>query len=124
MENYKPKYAYQSNRIKGQCKGGGNATNPERWITGNNIITHDKYYAWLRHRAQAKFRKEDYDLTFEDWMKLWPNDLWECRGKGADNLCLSRHDFEDGWNLTNVEVMSRREHLSKKRGMEYKKNGR
>ena len=125
MENYKPKYAnYVSTRIKGQCKGGGNAVNPERWIHGSDIITRDKYYAFLQHKAQARFRKEDYQLTFDDWQELWPIDLWLQRGRNADGLCLSRHDFEDGWSVENVDVMSRREHLKKKRGMEYKKNGR
>ena len=124
MENYKPKYAPQSNRIKGQCKGGGNAVNPERWLHGSDLLTHDKYYAFLKHKAQARYRGEDYRLTFDDWKDLWPDNLWLQRGTRVDDLCLSRHDFEDGWYINNVDIMTRREHLSKKRGMEYKKNGR
>lgn len=121
---YKFKYAAQSDRIKGQCKGAGNAINPLNWMHGPNPIIHDQYYAWLRHRAQAKFRGETHDLTFEQWLDLWPEELWLQRGRDADSLCLSRVDFWGDWEISNVEVMSRREHLRKKRKREYKLNGR
>lgn len=121
---YTFRYAPTSSRIKGQCKGGGNAVNPLNWHTGTDPFVHDLYYAWLKHRAQARFRGEGYHITFEQWQDLWPEELWEQRGRLSSSLCLSRIDFWSDWDISNVEIITRREHLQKKRKREYKQNGR
>jgi hypothetical protein len=114
--NYK--YAPQSKRIKGQCKGWGNAVNPNRWNTGPNPVTHDKYYAWLKHRAQCKFRNEDYNLSWEDWQTLWCDDKFLQRGRTRDSLCLYKLEIDGVWDISNVQVGTRMEYLA--RGKEYR----
>lgn len=88
-------------------------TDPNNWISGPDPLTHDKYYAWLKHKAQAKFRHEIHELTWEDWQQLWPNELFEKRGRKSDDYCICLIDEYDGWVLGNVEVTSRLEHLRK-----------
>lgn len=76
----------------------------------------NKYYAWLKHRTQARYRGEDYGLSWEDWESLWSDDLWAQRGRKSGNLCLMMHDKNEGWCLNNVSVVTRGEQLKRQRG--------
>lgn len=108
--NYIPKYV----KKPGDGKRGPKI-NPNRWVSGPNPITRDKYYAWLKHRAQAKFRKEDYSLNWEDWDSLWSNDDFLMRGRSRESLCISRKDNTLPWALGNVEIIPRIQHLRKEK---------
>lgn len=102
--NYIPKYKRVGKHIR-----------PSMWVLGTDtdIVTHDKHYAWLKHRAQAKYRSEDYSLTFEQWKQLWPNDKWFGRGRGKNDLCLMQIDREGGWHIHNVDVVERMVYLAR-----------
>lgn len=89
---------------KGQGK---RKTHPENYVTGPDPVRRNKYYAWIKHRNQARFRGEDYDLTFEDWCTLWTDERWEQRGKKSENLCLCRTDRTASWSLANCEIVPR-----------------
>ena len=116
MIKYTPKYKH---KIMQEYKNpGGLRANPDNWITGPDEIEHDKYYAWLKHRCQAKYRGEDYSLTWEQWQTLWPNDKWFERGRSKHSLCLIQIDRAAGWHYNNVEVVERVEYL--KRASEYR----
>jgi len=92
----------------------GRYQNPDTWITGPCPIRRDKYYAWLKHRAQAKYRGEAYDLTWEHFEMLWiDDDTWFRRGRSAESLCMSLVDWHQGWVDGNVEIISRLEQLRK-----------
>lgn len=84
-------------------------------LFGDDEIMRDKYYAWQKHRAQANFRGETYELTFDEWQQLWPDDLWFKRGRNSEDLCLTRYDFAGEWAIHNVTVCSRKEHFAIKR---------
>lgn len=84
---------------------------PDRWCTGPDPLRREKYYAWLKHRAQARHRKEDYDLTWPEWEDLWTDDAFLARGRNPENLCLTRIDQLGAWSRDNVEVVTRLEHL-------------
>lgn len=101
--------------------GKGNKVNPANW-TGDRLINRDKYYAYLKHKAQANYRGEAYFLTWEDWQQIWPNDLWLKRGRKIDDLCLTRPTFAGPWSMQTVEVTSRRQHFLYKKA--YYKNVR
>jgi len=96
----------------------GRKVKPETWISGDCPIVHDKYYAWLKHRAQARYRGEDYYLSFEDWCELWTPSKWSQRGRKADSLVLQRQRIDGEWSLDNCEVVTRLEQLRRQR--EYK----
>ncbi len=87
----------------------GRRINPNNWITGPNELRREKYYAWMKHRAQATFRDEDYDLSFEDWEKFWPDDLFLRRGRTKKSLVLTRLNFDQGWCVANCEISDRSE---------------
>ena len=106
-------YKYARN-IMTKSYGPGRRSDPDTWITGPDPLTRDKYYAWLKHRAQAKHRKEDYSLTWDDWQGLWSDDDFNLRGRRGESLCLTRSDFEGEWCLENVQVVTRLEHFRMK----------
>jgi hypothetical protein len=74
---------------------------------------HEKHIAFLRARAQANFRKEGWDLTIDNYFDLWSTD-WNLRGRARNAKVLSRKDFEKGWTLENVEIITRYEQLLRK----------
>lgn len=106
----KPKYGLPGQR--------GRNSNPDTWVTGPNLLTREKYYAYLKHRAQARFRKEPYQLSWEDWQTLWSDSDFQKRGRSKNDLCLARLDHLGAWELCNVVVCTRLEVL--KRASEYR----
>lgn len=92
---------------------------PEEWISGPDPLKHEKYYAWLKHRAQARYRGEDYEIQWEDWEQLWSDDDFLRRGRHKNDLCLSRKDIKQAWSLHNCQVTTRDQHL--KRNQEFRK---
>jgi hypothetical protein len=70
------------------------------------------YIPWLKARAQANFRNEEWLLTFEDWFALWDG-IWHQRGRDSDDLCLARMDMSGPWSVANVEIMTIRERRAK-----------
>lgn len=85
------------------------------WITGNDPDLRNKYYAYLKHRSQARWRGEDYSLTWEDWHELWTDELWEQRGRGRDSMILTRECFAAGWHKENCTIQPRTVHLARRK---------
>lgn len=108
------KYATHSNPHNKQKggRGSGRYVDPDNWCTGPDPIRHDKYYGYLKHKAQAKHRKEEYSLTWEDWESIWPDEYWVLRGRGVGNLCLQQITLGDGWHMNNIEVVTRGKHFA------------
>jgi hypothetical protein len=94
-------------------KGKGRRVDPNTWITGPDPYRRNKYYAYLKHRSQARYRGESYSLTWPEWETLWRDDLWDQRGKGSESLCLAQCDVTKGWHVNNVEIIPRREQVSR-----------
>lgn len=120
MKDYQPKYKHtiKDHYLFPQ----GSRERRERWKTGPDPITHDKYYAYMKHKAQAKYRGEDYSLTWEQWDQLWPTELFVRRGRKSHDLVLMQTDTDLGWHQTNVSVVERIEHL--RRGNEYRERNK
>ncbi len=91
----------------------GRYVNPDSWKTGPDPLTREKYYAWLKHRSQARYRNEDYSITWEEWQSLWSDDDFLKRGRSPDKLCLLKIDIEQGWHLNNVRVCLRKEQFDR-----------
>lgn len=106
------KYAVNSNgRLIGTGIGPGRRVNPNDWSTGTDPVRHEKYYAYLKHRCQAKFRKEQHSLTWEQWEQLWPDHLWAQRGRSIDSLCLQQIEPGAGWHEHTVEIVTKKQHF-------------
>lgn len=86
---------------------------PNTWITGPDLNRRNKYYAYLKHKAQARYRGESYSLSFQEWETLWQDDVWEQRGKTADSLCLAQIDCKQGWHVNNLEIIPRKQQVSR-----------
>jgi len=86
---------------------------PHKWLSGPDYGDHEKYYAWLKHRAQAFYRKEGHTLSWPKWLELWPDDVWQQRGKRKDELCLTRPDPELPWSDDNCEIITRQEQFNR-----------
>jgi hypothetical protein len=67
----------------------------------------------MRAKAQANYRKEKWNLTFEEFYDLWKYD-WANRGRGADNMCMTRHNPYGAWEAGNIVLMTRHDHLTVK----------
>lgn len=108
--NYRSKYEpfIRGSQAK---KGRTRMRTPHTWLSGPDPVEHDKYYAWQKHRAQARFRNEDYNLSWEDFQSLWPNELFLQRGRDPECLCMIRLDPDLPWDVSNVEIVTRREFL-------------
>ncbi len=76
-------------------------------------IQHDKYYGYLKHRAQAAHRQEPHSLSWRQWQTLWPHSLWKKRGRGPRSLRLAQKNSKLGWSLKNCEVVEHSSHMRK-----------
>jgi hypothetical protein len=100
--------------LKGQRLTGLHArgkTRPHVWLSGPDEYRHSMYHPWMLAKAQAKFRGEKYELTFDQFFELWDG-KWEYRGRGIDDFCISRIDPSKAWKISNVHIITRREHLT------------
>lgn len=84
---------------------------PKRWKHTDPLV-HRKYLPFLRARAQAHFRGEEFTLTFEEYCHLWQDHLWDQRGRHSDCLAMARENFTGPWSLDNCKIMSRRLQVS------------
>lgn len=101
-------------KVKGNpvgTPGRGRKVNPDTWCTGPDPVVRDKYYAWMRHKSQSRYRGESHSLTFEQWQSLWTNENWAKRGRKIEDLCIARLDWSDGWHDHNVAIMTRKQHF-------------
>jgi hypothetical protein len=80
---------------------------PHVWITGPDPIQREKYYAWLKTRSQAAYRKETWALSFEEFVELW-GDQWARRGKQVTGLMMMKRDWQGAWTRANVQVVDRK----------------
>ena len=77
-----------------------------------NQFLHDCNLAFVRSRAQARFRNEQWDLTLEQYIVFWRDeDRWRQRGRAADSLVLTRWDIEKPWNKKNCCIITRQQQL-------------
>jgi hypothetical protein len=115
--------------LKGFGKG---KLRPHVWKCGPDEYKHQMYTPWMMARAQANFRKEEWNLSFEEYFDAWDN-LWDQRGRLSEQLCMTRIDYFGAWEKNNIEIITRKEHCSKQREFKallgydrlgYKKPGR
>jgi len=90
--------------------GKGTGLRPHVWKSGTDPQRHEQYTQWLRQRAQANYRKEVWDLSFDDFVEIWGQD-WCHRGRASEDLCMTRDDYDQPWHKTNVDIVPRHEHV-------------
>ena len=105
--------AKYSNNFIGPKRRRGNPGGPRMGVRQfPDPVEHHQYYAFLRNRAQAKFRNEIFELSFTDFKALW-GDNWHRRGRGGNDMILTKIDTDQSWNPINCCLMTRQEHLKR-----------
>jgi hypothetical protein len=87
---------------------------PHVWLCGPDEYKHSMYTPWQRSSAQARYRGEEFEMTFEQFYKLW-KDHWPQRGRGIDDLCMSRKDHGGPWSKKNTHIITRKQHYQNQR---------
>lgn len=72
----------------------------------NDPVESAKRRHYSNARAQAKFRNEAWDLTYEQWLDIWGS-YWQQRGKGKYDYCMVQVEVGAGWNPSNVIIETR-----------------
>ena len=71
-------------------------------------FTQERRLAWVRSRNQARFRDEEWNLSFEEFCSIWSDPAaWSRRGRKGDDLVLTRRNHRGPWNTANVKIISR-----------------
>jgi hypothetical protein len=83
---------------------------PHTWKSGPDEVRHVRYFIWLQQRNQAKYRKEEWDLTFDQWLEIWGDKILK-RGRKKENYCMTRHDPIGPWNMANTYIIERGKHI-------------
>ena len=63
-----------------------------------------------QHKANAKKRGIEFDLTFDEWMDIW-RDHYASRGAGPGQLQMCRTRDEGGYSAENVRIDTREANL-------------
>lgn len=74
-------------------------------------IEHEQHIAWLRAKAQAAYRLEDWELTLGDFMRIWGRKKWLKRGRSSDSLAMARIDWTKPWSKDNVKIITREQQV-------------
>jgi hypothetical protein len=72
---------------------------------------HKLFMDCMRARAQAKYFDQEWTIEPDDYISLWRiNDRYLNKGRANEDFCLIRRDYEQGWHLDNVVIVTRLEH--------------
>lgn len=70
-----------------------------------------RHLSFLRSQAQARFRGELWQLTYEDYCEFWNESTFPLRGRSPECLCLCRYDPTGPWSKSNTVQITRANHL-------------
>ena len=83
-------------------------TQPQRWVTGPDLVTHLQYRAYVQQRNQARWREETWTVTFEEYQTLWQH-LWAERGRLKTSYMMTRINADLPWEFSNCCVITRQQ---------------
>lgn len=95
--------------LKGTPSPSKGKPRPHIWITGPDELRHKQYFIWLQQRNQARWRREEWNLDFDDWLIAW-EDKWPKRGRTKGSYCMTRRDPFKPWDKDNVYTVERGAH--------------
>jgi len=77
-----------------------------------NTFLQKRHRAYTRHLCQCRYRREEFDLTLQDWSDFWPDaKTWSQRGRSVNSLCMTRIDPEKPWSRSNCCLLTRENQL-------------
>ena len=85
---------------------------PRVWVFPHDERKTDAYMKYLRSKAQAKYRMEHWDLTFDQWWNSWESSgKYDERTNDKHGYCMIQSDPDLGWIEENLLIISREQHL-------------
>jgi hypothetical protein len=74
-------------------------------------VDHKLFMNCMRARAQAWYMGLEWTITEDEYIAMWRhNDLYKEKGRHNHEYCLVRKDYEKGWHMNNVEIITRGDH--------------
>jgi hypothetical protein len=74
------------------------------------------------HKAGAKRRGIAFELTFEEWWKIWETSgHFGERGRGADEYQMARHNDLGPYTVDNVKIITTRQNAAEVQGRKGRK---
>jgi hypothetical protein len=90
---------------------------PQDWMYPYDEHKTTKHRCWSRAKAQCIFRNEGWEITEPQWMNdLWPDHLFDRRGKKSYDLCMIRINDSKPWSIENTRIVTRRCQLILQKG--------
>jgi hypothetical protein len=86
---------------------------PERWKHGPNKDKQQVNRWYLMAKAQARFRDEPWDLTFDQYYDFWRGKI-HLRGRKETSMSLTRIDDTQGWTKHNCVMARRRDAITRR----------
>ena len=81
---------------------------PGQYRTFQSQFDHERHHGFLRARSSARWRNEKWDLSIEDFFKLWSNENeWNNRGRKMSSFVMSRIDQTQSWSSSNTQIVQR-----------------
>lgn len=90
---------------------------PDLWLMGPDPQLRAQRLAWRRAAAQARFRGEQWLVSWEQWLEFWGDD-WARRGRGPDQLRMARLDWQQPWQISNMVKLTQLDHNRHSRSQE------
>jgi hypothetical protein len=75
--------------------------NPNTYKSGPDPLRHSMYRPFSQRKAQADFRNEIWELTFDEFADFW-KDYWHLRGRTSGDYHMTRIDKSKPWNINNI----------------------
>lgn len=97
-------------------KGATLPQRPHQWRSGPDPALRPVFRAFVQCRNQAQWRGEDWELSWEQWRDIW-HGWWHLRGRGSDSVCITRKNCDLPWQASNVILITRHQHGTRKRGI-------
>lgn len=63
---------------------------------------------FIRAKAQAAFRGEEWNLTFEEYFNMW-DEHYDQKGRGREDYSWTRIDPDAPWETSNIMIAKRSE---------------
>jgi len=79
------------------------------------------YYRFLRMRCQARYWCQEWSISWEDYLDLLKSSSVKW-GRTKDSHNLVRINTQEGWHLSNVQLMNRQEAMRRKRARDSRGN--
>ena len=71
-------------------------------------FSNERRLAWIRSKAQAEFRGEVWNISWEEFCHFWKTpSLWSRRGRHINNLVLTRYNVEAPWDKDNCCIITK-----------------